>query len=365
MPLLSCGLLLNEKDKNNPINNYIMKRTYSIILSLFVVAMTTISCSKDDDSISQSSLAEITNFTLDFDGLNEENVDYDLGTDIVVSVPFGTTLTGVTPTITVSENATISPASGAAVNFEDSEAKIFSVTAEDGSVKEYTVTVNVRPEVGSGSRLETYTIADIYGENSTSTYTYNDANFVEEISKETNDFGDISTTVYSFEYNEKNQVMAMKVEATDEETIYTYENDKIVKAEYSIEGTSVYTYNYTYNDAGDLVSEKRTNHEDEDSIDEIQFVIENGNVIKENRYGEVYVATYDDKNNPFIGMYPSAFAAINVGIQAVNINNPVSGTLADDTIDYEYNEDGYPISSSFTYFDGLATVDKNFTYFSE
>ncbi len=343
-----------------------MKKTYSIILSLFVVALSAFSCSSDDDSTPpQSSLAEITNFTLDFEGLNTEDVDYDLGTDISVRVPFGTSLTGVIPTISVSDQATISPASGQSVDFVDGEPKSFTVTAEDGTTKEYMVTVNVRGEVGSGSKLETYTIADIYGENSTSTYSYNDANFVEEISKETNDFGDISTKVYAFEYNEKNQIIAKRVEATNEETLYTYESDKIVKAEYAVEGTSVYTYDYTYNDEGNLTSEKRTNHEDEDSVDEIKFVIENGNVIEENRYGEVYVATYDDQNNPFIGMYPAAYAAINVGIQAVNENNPISGTLADDTINYEYNEDGYPVSASYTYFDGLATVDKNFTYYAE
>ncbi|MBI6117253.1 hypothetical protein [Salegentibacter maritimus] len=343
-----------------------MKKTYSIILSIFVVAITAISCSKDDDSTPQlSSLAEITDFTLDFEGISADDIHYDLGTDIAVSVPFGTSLSGVIPSISVSQNATISPASGEAITFEDGEAKTFTVTAEDGSIKDYTVTINIRGEVGSGSKLETYTLTDMFGENSVSTYTYNDANFVEEISKEINDFGETSNITYAFEYNDKNQVISKSVDATDEKTVYTYENNKIVKAEYTKEGTAIYTFNYEYKENGDLASEKRIDHENDDSVDEIKFVIEDGNVVEEDRYGEVYVATYDEKNNPFIGMYPTAYAAINIGIQSVNVNNPISGTLADDTITYEYNEDGYPVSASYTYFDGLATVDKTFTYYSE
>jgi len=341
-----------------------MKKSISIFLSIIAVALT-VSCSSDDDAIQQSSLAEITSFSLDFKGLNEEDVDYDLGTNINVHVPFGTDLTAVVPTVTTSENATVSPASAAPVTFEDGAPKVFTVTAEDGTKKEYTVTVNVRGEVGSGSKLKTYTIAELYGENSSSTYSYNEANFVEEITREVDDWGVVTTSVTTFEYNDKNQIIAKRVEAAKEETLYTYGDDKIVKAVYSEDGTVVYTYNYTYNEAGEILSEKRTNHADEDAIDEIKFVIENGNVTEENRYGEVYVATYDDKNNPFIGLYPAAYAAINAGIQAVNVNNPISGTMADDVISYEYNEDGYPVSSSYTYFDNLATVNKTFTYFTE
>lgn len=341
-----------------------MKKPYSFILSLFVVAMTAFSCSSDDEVIEQSSLAEITDFALDFEETEAEEVDYDLGTAIGVSVPFETSLTGVVPSISISENASISPASGEALDFVDGEPKVFTVTAEDGTQKEYTVTVSVRGEVGSGSRLETYTLADLYGENSVSTYSYNEANFVSEISKEVDDWGEISTIVYTFEYNDKNQVVSRNIEDSNEETVYTYEDGKIVQAVTSVDGTAMYTYDYTYNEAGDLVSEQRTNHDD-DTVDEITFVIENGNVVKEIRYGEEYVATYDDQNNPFINLYPAAYAAINVGIQAVNTNNPVSGTMADDTISYEYNEDGYPVSASYTYFDHLATVDKTFTYTAE
>ncbi|MFC6861489.1 hypothetical protein [Zunongwangia atlantica] len=341
-----------------------MKKTFSIIFAFIAIALT--SCSSDDDNAVQpSSLAEITDFSLTFNNVNESDINYDLGTNITVSVPFGTSLEDIIPNIAISEGATITPASGEQVDFVDGEAKTFTVTAEDGSVKEYTVTVNVRGEVGSGTRLETYTIADLYGENSVSTYSYNDANFVSEISKETDDWGTITTTVSTFVYDDKNQIIARQVEATNEETTYSYEDGRIVSAEHTIDGEIDFTYEYTYNEAGDLTSEKRTDHTNENAIDEITFVIENGNVTQENRYGEIYTAEYDDQNNPFIELYPSAYAAINVGIQSVNQNNPISGTLADDAVTYEYNEDGYPVSASYTYFDNLATVDKTFTYYAE
>jgi len=54
-------------------------------------------------------------------------------------VPTGTDLTTLTPTILVSDGATVSPASGAAENFTNPV--IYTVTAQDGSTQNYNVTV--------------------------------------------------------------------------------------------------------------------------------------------------------------------------------------------------------------------------------
>ena len=56
---------------------------------------------------------------------------------IMVSVPNGTDLTALIPTILVSEKAMISPESGVATNFTNPVK--YTVTAEDGSIAEYTV----------------------------------------------------------------------------------------------------------------------------------------------------------------------------------------------------------------------------------
>jgi len=60
---------------------------------------------------------------------------------INVVMPAGTNLTSLTPTITLSPYATIDPASGVARNF--SSAVTYTVTAQDGSTKVWTVNVSI------------------------------------------------------------------------------------------------------------------------------------------------------------------------------------------------------------------------------
>ena len=67
-----------------------------------------------------------------------------IGTQIEVTVPHGTDITSLTPAITVSEGASVFPASGVAQNF--SVPVVYTVTAEDGSQQTYTVTVAVAAE---------------------------------------------------------------------------------------------------------------------------------------------------------------------------------------------------------------------------
>jgi len=65
---------------------------------------------------------------------------------IAVTVPFGTSLNGLVPTITTSAGASVSPASGVANNFT-SPPVIYTVTAEDGTSQAYGVTVTVAAPV--------------------------------------------------------------------------------------------------------------------------------------------------------------------------------------------------------------------------
>jgi len=68
---------------------------------------------------------------------------------ITASVPYGINLNNLVPTITISKNATISPKSEIAQNFN--EPVIYNITAEDGSIQTYTV------------KLESNSIEYIYG----------------------------------------------------------------------------------------------------------------------------------------------------------------------------------------------------------
>ena len=83
-------------------------------------------------------LKDITSFV--FAGLPATSI----GTNTVsVTVPFGTAVTNLSPTYTVSSLATGSPVSGTSRNF--SSAQTYTITAENGSTKNYTVTVTVAP----------------------------------------------------------------------------------------------------------------------------------------------------------------------------------------------------------------------------
>ena len=81
-------------------------------------------------------LKDITSFA--FPGLPATTIG---SNTVSVTVPFGTSVTNLAPTYTVSTLATGSPVSGTARNF--TSAQTYTITAEDGSTKAYTVTVTV------------------------------------------------------------------------------------------------------------------------------------------------------------------------------------------------------------------------------
>jgi hypothetical protein len=68
------------------------------------------------------------------------------GTNIGILVPYGTNVTGLSPTITVSPQATVTPASGTVRDFTNPVQ--YTVSAEDGTPQHYTVTITVRGQGG-------------------------------------------------------------------------------------------------------------------------------------------------------------------------------------------------------------------------
>jgi alpha-galactosidase len=78
--------------------------------------------------------------TFDFPGLPATTI---AGTNISVTVPFGTALSALAPIHTLSPLATCVPASGAVRNFTTPQS--YTVTAQDLSTQTYTVTVNMGP----------------------------------------------------------------------------------------------------------------------------------------------------------------------------------------------------------------------------
>ncbi len=113
-----------------------MKNKLIFFIVFILVAVLTISCGGSDDSEpALSSQKVITGFTISGVSaiINEsENI-------ISVILPDDTPLQSLAPQIQISNNATVSPASGASVDFTNSV--IYTVTAEDGSSQTYTVFV--------------------------------------------------------------------------------------------------------------------------------------------------------------------------------------------------------------------------------
>ena len=86
-----------------------------------------------------STAKDITSFTIS----NQVSSTIDAGNaTVTVVMPYGTSVTSLTPTIEVSEYATISPASGVAQDFTNPVT--YTVTAQDNSTKPWTVTVTVQ-----------------------------------------------------------------------------------------------------------------------------------------------------------------------------------------------------------------------------
>lgn len=111
------------------------RQHFLLLISLLLLGWLT-SCKKEPQLSSQSSI-------LSFSFATPPATGTITGSNIAVSVPFGTDLTSLVPTISISEKATISPASGLARNF--SSPVTYIVTAEDGITETaYTVTVTVQ-----------------------------------------------------------------------------------------------------------------------------------------------------------------------------------------------------------------------------
>ena len=114
-----------------------------LILAAVIVPMGLSAC-KQVEELSKE--AEITSFTFDTSVeansivtsqpvINGNSISFSVGSDATVQQ-----LSALVPTITVSENATVSPASGSAVDFSQG-AVTFIVTAEDGvTTTSYTAT---------------------------------------------------------------------------------------------------------------------------------------------------------------------------------------------------------------------------------
>ena len=113
----------------------------------------------DDIKITQPSNAkEITSLTIP-NQVGNSVIDGTAGT-VVVTMPYGTDVTTLIPTVAVSEFAAIDTIGDAAVNF--TTPKVYTVTAENSTTKQWTVTVNVLPP-STEAEIVSFTIPNQVG----------------------------------------------------------------------------------------------------------------------------------------------------------------------------------------------------------
>ncbi len=117
-----------------------------------LAALLLLGCKKEKDPISSetptsqlSNAKRIMTFRfIDLDVVAEINHQRKT---VTATVPYGTNIRALAPEITVSPNATVSPASGVMVDFTNPVT--YTVTAEDGSQAVYTATITVEEPAAS------------------------------------------------------------------------------------------------------------------------------------------------------------------------------------------------------------------------
>jgi len=119
-----------------------MKRVIVTIFSALICGVVLKSCglanseSQEEKAASvivKSSECDILEF---IDEVNSMNWEIN-GTSITASYPAGTDLCSIAPVITVSEKASISPQSGEKMDFSNEKIITYTVTAEDGTLKNF------------------------------------------------------------------------------------------------------------------------------------------------------------------------------------------------------------------------------------
>ncbi len=128
-----------------------MKTHTSLKLLLLSMILLLSSCSSDDDSnpvLTESSAKQIVNFT--FLASNNTGLAEDVTAQIseenktiTATLPFGPDSATLTPSLEISDKATVSPNSSEPQNFTNPVT--YTVTAEDGSTREYTVQITIDP----------------------------------------------------------------------------------------------------------------------------------------------------------------------------------------------------------------------------
>lgn len=121
-----------------------MKTTIKLFhaLAVFTILAVLASCNNDDpDPATKNSSKAISSFSLDSLNPSVSAVIDESAKTIKADLPSGTDISKLAPTVTVSDKATVSPASGVVQDF--TKPVIYTVTSEDGTTQAYTATLKI------------------------------------------------------------------------------------------------------------------------------------------------------------------------------------------------------------------------------
>jgi hypothetical protein len=152
---------------------YIKMNTYkncvrNTLIALLGSAMLFAACEKEEEKESKSSACEIVSFSVN-------DVAWDVGDSTIIHIyPSETTETSLTPTITLSPGATVSPLSGVAQNFFATGGVKYTVTAEDGVTTKTYIAKATRTSSATGTACDivSFSVDDVAWEVGDSTITH-------------------------------------------------------------------------------------------------------------------------------------------------------------------------------------------------
>ena len=304
-----------------------------------------------------SSAKLITSFrfaALSIDGQIDQN-----SRKITIKVPTAQDVTQLTPTLTLSEKATVSPASGTQQNFTNPVN--YTVTAEDGSKQVYEVKVE-KENVGGGKACLLTRVDFTNPGNDLPTHITFDYDQEGRVSRIINSWTNQPDATAEFTYNSNGEIRSYKNTALWTSLTFevrpVYEGGKVTKMQYFNNGTL--SEEVKISDFWDLKLDDQNRVLEFGSI--FKFEYKNDQVSKVYGYdGEtkelkgIYDIFYDDKNNFLSSSNPKGLTNFFYWISLQDISplpyfrNNVTGTSEQkNVVTYKYNSKGFPIEASGT-----------------
>ncbi|MEI8204398.1 MAG: hypothetical protein WCH34_15355 [Bacteroidota bacterium] len=133
-------------------NQNLKKLSSGVLFTLILIAFSVISCKPDEPQLKKSSQKAIVHFVVvqaDSVSINPQ------ACKVIIYFKYGSTVKKLAPIFTVSDSAKVTPNSGDSIDFSNGPVK-FVVTAQDGSIQNWSVAVKISDYVVGQNALFTY-----------------------------------------------------------------------------------------------------------------------------------------------------------------------------------------------------------------